>query len=330
MQVDGPSFNFAISLGAGVAAQLVARHLRVPSIVLLLATGVALGPDGLGLISPRSLGDGLFALVSLGVAVILFEGGLGLDRARLRAAALPVRRLVSVGALVTMAGGTAAAMSLLGWPFPRAVLFGSLVIVTGPTVVRPILRAVPVSARLSAVLEAEGLLIDSIGAVVAAVTLQIVIAPSLEGFASGAGGLVIRLGFGAAAGLALGLALSSLVQRRTLVPEGLENLVVLGGALTGYALCEVAIPDSGILAVTLAGVVVGNRAEHVSRALGEFQEHLTVALIGMLFVLLAADVRLADIVALGLPGIAVVAVLALRGAPPGRRALDARIGPLAG
>ncbi len=310
MLVEGPTFNFALALGVGVLAQTVARHVRVPSIVILLGVGVALGPDGFGWLVPRSLGDGLFALVSLGVAVILFEGGLGLDLQRLRAAALSVRRLVTWGALLTMGGAALAAALTLGWPAERALLFGALVIVTGPTVIRPILRTVPLPGRLATVLEAEGLLIDPIGAVIAAVTLQVVVAPTLDQLGAGAVGLLARLGFGTVAGLAIGFALAALLRMQRAIPEGLENLVTLGGALTGFVLCEATLTESGILAVTVAGIVVGNRAKGVASHLSEFQESLTLAVIGMLFVLLAADVRLADIRSLGLPAILTVVLVA--------------------
>ena len=123
--IDAPQLTFALALGAGIAAHVVARHLRIPSIVLLLATGVALGPDGLGWIAPRSLGMGLSAFVSLAVAVILFEGGLALNLQRLRAAAVPVRRLVTTGSLVTVAGAGLAAYAILGWPYERAILYGT-------------------------------------------------------------------------------------------------------------------------------------------------------------------------------------------------------------
>ena len=104
-----PSFTFALALGIGVACQLLARHTRVPSIVLLLGAGVALGPDVLGWVVPDALGGGLPSIVSIAVAIILFEGGLNLDMRRLRREALPIRRLVILGALVTMAGAGAVA-----------------------------------------------------------------------------------------------------------------------------------------------------------------------------------------------------------------------------
>ncbi len=312
-----PSFTFALALGVGVTCQLVARHTRVPSIVFLLGAGVALGPDVLGWIVPDSLGGGLPSIVALAVAIILFEGGLNLDMRRLRREATPIRRLVTVGAIVTMAGAAAAAYFILGWPLGLSALFGSLVIVTGPTVVRPILRNVSLRPRLATVLEAEGLLIDPVGAIVAAVTLQIVVAPGIDSFASGAWGLMARIGFGTGAGLVFGLLLVGLLRVRRAVPEGLENLVALGAALVAFELCEAWLTDSGILAVTVGGVVVGNLEKHVAVELGEFQEHLTIGLIGILFVLLAADVRLADVTALGIPGLLTVAALALLVRPVG-------------
>jgi NhaP-type Na+/H+ or K+/H+ antiporter len=311
MEHASPGFTFAAALAVGVACQLAARHLRVPGIVLLLAAGVALGADGLGWIEPRALGDGLLELVSLAVAVILFEGGLALDLRALRLAAIPVRRLITLGALLTVIGGALASHLLLGWPIRDAVLFGTLVIVTGPTVVRPLLRNVRVRQRLATVLEAEGLLIDPVGAIVAAVTLQVVLAPSVDSFASGALGLASRVAFGGGAGLAFGFALVGLLRWHRAIPEGLENLVALGAALVTFAICEEILSESGILAVTVAGAVVGNMERRVAGELGEFQEQLTIGLIGILFVLLAADVRMADVLALGGAGLGVVAVLAL-------------------
>jgi NhaP-type Na+/H+ or K+/H+ antiporter len=305
-----PSFTFALALGAGVVAQLIAGHLRIPSIVPLLAAGIILGPDGLRLILPRSLGDGLFSLVSLAVAVILFEGGLNLDIRRLRREGSAIRRLVTIGALVTTAGGALAAGSIMGWSAGPSILFGTLVIVTGPTVIRPLLRNVPLRPRLATVLEAEGVLIDPIGAIVAVITLQVVLTPSLDSFASGFLGLLYRLGFGTGAGLAFGFAIAGVLRTRRAVPEGLENLFVIGTALVAFELCETILSESGILAVAVAGVVVGNMETRVSQALGEFSEHLTVALIGILFVLLAADVRIGDVTGLGWPGLASVAALA--------------------
>ncbi len=309
MEHGNAAFVFAMALGAGVAAQVVARHVRVPSIVLLLAAGVLLGPDGLGMVVPESLGDGLFQLVRLAVAVILFEGGLNLELSRLRRESAPLRRLLSTGAAVTALGAAAAARVFMDWPWSIALLFGTLVVVTGPTVIRPLLRVVPLRPRLATILEAEGVLIDPIGAILAAVTLEVIIGASLDSFAEGIGSLLTSLLFGGAAGIAFGLGLGWLLRQGRVIPEDLENIVTLGSVLVIYELCEAVRPESGILAVTLAGVATGNLARRVGRRLGEFEENLTVALIGILFVLLAADVRLAEVRALGIGGLATVGVL---------------------
>ncbi|MCG8590251.1 MAG: cation:proton antiporter [Proteobacteria bacterium] len=301
---------FALALGAGVLAQVVARHLRMPSIVLLLGVGVLLGPDGLDWIRPRELGSGLLDIVGLAVAVILFEGSLNLELSRLRRQGRAIQLLITVGALITAAGATLAARWIMDWSWQLAILFGSLVIVTGPTVIRPLLRNVPLRPRLATVLEAEGILIDPVGAIVASVVLQISLSPSVE-VASGLSGLFLRLGFGAGAGLLFGFALGQLLRWRRAIPEGFENIVTLGSVLVLFEGCEAILSESGILAVTAAGVVVGNIEKKVSQELREFEEHLTIMLIGVLFVLLAADVRVADVVSLGVPGLVCVGALVL-------------------
>src|ERR1700727_405937 len=116
-----PALAVALALAAGMLAQAAARHLRIPGIVLLLAVGVALGPDVAGVVQPRTLGAALPMLVGFAVAVILFEGGMNLELRRLRREARSIRQLVTLGALVTAAGGAAAAHLVLGWS-PRLSL----------------------------------------------------------------------------------------------------------------------------------------------------------------------------------------------------------------
>jgi len=304
-----PTLTIAIALAAGVLCQSAARHMRLPGIVPLLAAGVALGPDGLGWIEPRTLGDGLFALVDVAVAVILFEGGLNLQVSRLRRAQAPIQRLITWGALVTLAGGAVAARSFLGWTWELAFLFASLVIVTGPTVINPLVNQLRLKPKVATLLEAEGVLIDPIGAIVAVLVLEIVVAPNVDSMAAGGLDLLLRLGFGASMGVAAGAALAWLLARRTWVPEGHENIFVLAAVLLLFNGCDAVITHSGILAVTVAGVVVGNRPSLADRDLREFKDQLTVLLIGLLFVMLAADVRFDDVLRLGTGGVLVVAAL---------------------
>jgi NhaP-type Na+/H+ or K+/H+ antiporter len=301
--------TLVLALAVGILAQAVARHVRVPGIVILLVAGVALGPDGLGWVQPLALGDGLFVIVDLAVAVILFEGGLNLEISRLRREQAPIRRLVSVGALVTMVGGALTVAALFDWSWMRALLFGSLVVVTGPTVIGPLVDAVRLRPRVATVLEAEGVLIDPIGAILAVLMLEVALAPGADSLASGATGLVLRLGFGAVAGIVAGFVLAGLLRVRRVVPEGFENVFALASVLLLFQGCDVIVPHSGVLAVAVAGVVVGNVRTRVDRDLREFKDQLSVLLIGLLFILLAATVRIADVRALGWNGLAVVAVL---------------------
>lgn len=304
---NNPALVAALALAAGMAAQIIARHLNVPTIAFLLASGVALGPDGVGWIEPQALGPALLELVHFAVAVILFEGALNLNLRRIRRLARPIRRLLTLGAATTGTGTALAARWLLGWSWSVAVLFGCLMMVTGPTVINPLLRRLKVERSVSTVLEAEGVFVDAIGAILAVVVMEIIADPVEASL--GPLHLAGRLGVGAAFGLAGGSLITAFFRSPTLIPAGLENVTTLAFALALFQLANATLPESGIAAVIVAGLVVGNLRPHIVRELHEFKGQLTVLLIGLLFILLAADVRLASVQALGLPGAAVVGVL---------------------
>jgi NhaP-type Na+/H+ or K+/H+ antiporter len=308
--LDDPALTLALALAAGMLAQVLAQHLRVPGIVLLLAAGVLLGPDVLGVVRPAALGSSLGTLVGFAVAVILFEGGMSLDLKRLRREARSIRQLVTLGALVTAAGASLAARLILRWDWVISILFGTLVMVTGPTVITPLLRRIKVKPRVATVLEAEGVFVDAVGAIVAVVALEVAISPG-SSLALAAWHAVSRLGFGAGLGLAGGLVLAGLLRREGLVPEGLESVFILAAAVALFQGSNAVMPESGIVTVVMAGLVVGNSGARAVADLREFKEQLTVMLVGLLFVLLAADVRLAQVRALGWPALATVLALML-------------------
>jgi NhaP-type Na+/H+ or K+/H+ antiporter len=271
---------------------------------------VLLGPELADVVRPASIGSALQILVGFAIAAIVFEGGLNLDVRRLRREGRLIRRLVTLGAIVTAVGATVAARAPMGWDWSRSTLFGVLVIVTGPTVVTPLVRRIGLARNLRTVLEAEGV-IDAVGALVAVVTLEIVVRPSGEALLAGVTGLGLRLGFGLVAGLAGGAAIALLLRVGVAVPEGLENVLTLSLVVALFQGTNAVLPESGILAVIVAGLVVGNVKSHVQRSLLEFKEQLTVMLVGMLFVLLAADVRLHQVYDLGVPGLLTVGALML-------------------
>ncbi len=310
MSTPEAGVTIAVAVSAGVFAQCAARRLRVPGIVLLLGLGVVLGPELLGWVRPHDLGPALFWIVDLAVAVVLFEGGLSLELSRLRRQEVAIRWLVTVGALVTLAGGMVAARLWMGWSWPISALFGSLVVVTGPTVVGPLVRDMRLKPRLKTVLEAEGVLIDPVGAFLAALVLQIALVPAAATWATEFQSLFLRLAIGLGAGFGGGFVLGSIL-RRGWIPHGMENIFMLGGVMALYQVCELGPSHTGILAITVAGAVMGNLGLDEARELREFKDQLTILLVGMLFILLAADVPLSGVVALGWPGVGVVATLIL-------------------
>lgn len=303
-----PALTIALAAAAGMLAQTVARHVRVPGIVLLLGTGLLLGPDGLGVVRPGTLGHSLHSLVGFAVAVILFEGGMNLRVDRLRKEARSIRQLITLGALVTAAAAAVAARLILGWNWEISLLFGTLVMVTGPTVITPLLRRIKVKERVATVLEAEGILVDAIGAITAVVALEVVISPDLS-FAAGAWPLLSRLGAGALLGVAGGFLIAALLRVERLVPEGLESALTLALAIALFQGSNALMPETGILSVIVAGIVVGNSSSRALVEMREFKEQLTVLLLGMLFVLLAADIRVAQVQSLGWAGVATVLAL---------------------
>ena len=306
-----PELTVALALAAGIVAQSVSRLLHLPGIVLLLACGALLGPEVLGWIQPQALGDGLFGIVDFGVAIILFEGGLNLEWSRLKRQEAAIRRLITWGSLVTLVGAAALTILLLGWQWDLAILFGALVIVTGPTVIQPLLRTMRLRPRVKTILEAEGVLIDPVGALLAGFLLHVITAPQITTLASQTTGAAVSVGFGLVAGLAAGFLLAGALRYRLLVAHTYENIFTLASIVLLFEGCNALAAPRGLVAVTVAGVVMGNLETRVGRDLREFKDQLTVLLVGMLCVLLAADVALDDVRALGAGGLAVVAGLIL-------------------
>lgn len=312
MDPSVPALTFAIALAAGVLCQSLALHLRVPGIVLLLLAGVLLGPDVLGIVRPNTLGNGLDVVVGISVAVILFEGGLNLRISRLRREAATIRRLITIGAIITTLGAALASRFFMGWGWDLSVLFGTLVIVTGPTVITPLLRRVRVNRSLKTILEAEGVLIDPIGAIIAVVVFEaIMISTTTSGAAVSLLGLPGRLALGAVIGGAGGLFIGFLLRRETIVPDNLLNVVTLSLIIALFETSNAILHESGIMAAPVAGMVVGNIQHRLKRELSEFKEQLTIMLVGLLFVLLAADVRLVEVLRLGWGGVWTVLALIL-------------------
>ena len=307
--MNNPALTIGLSMVLGMLAQVGSKHLHLPGIVLLLLSGILFGPDGLNWIMPDSLGPGLHILVGFAVAIILFEGGMNLRISRIMRERKAIRGLITVGALCTLIGGTLITIIFLGWDFRTSILFGTLIIVTGPTVITPLLKRIRVHHGVSTILEAEGILLDAIGAIVAVVALEIAISPSGLSFITGLYHIISRLAIGTIFGVTGGYLLTLLFRFRNLIPDGLENVFILSWVIALFQLSNTISPESGIAAVTIAGMTIGNSKTYIQQDLLEFKEQLTVLMIGMLFILLSADVRIEQIYGLGFSGLLTVIIL---------------------
>ncbi len=270
----------------GVAAQWVAWRLKLPAIVLLFAAGLLAGP-GLGLIHPsQALQGTLRPLVGLAVAIVVFEGGLGLDLRELRAAGEGVLRLTAIALPISFVLGTLAAELCTGMGWGASFLYGAITVVTGPTVVLPLLRHTRLQRRAASFLKWEAIVNDPIGAMLAAIVLEVLTA---EG---GTAGLAATVAVGVVFAAALGAAAAFLVRRlftRDLVPEVLKVPILLALAMGVYAVSNVVMNEAGLVASTVFGVALANMRVPGIGELRRFKEALVVLIVSALFVTLSAD-----------------------------------------
>ncbi len=302
------TLQIILTVVAGIGAQVLAEFLKLPGIVFLLLFGILLGPSTFGLLNPDRLGVGLEVIVSLLVAVILFEGGFNLQLRDLGRVSGSLRNLVTIGTLITLLGGGMAAHWLSEFPWAIAFLYASLVVVTGPTVINPLLRQIKVDREVATLLEGEGVLIDPVGAILAVVVLNVLLNGDTDPL-NVTSGLILRLGIGGGIGVAGGWVLGFILKRAAFLSDDLKTLVVLAGLWGFYGLAQVIRSESGLMAVVVAGIVLRALAVPGERLLRRFKGQLTILAVSVLFILLAADLSISGVIALGWGGLFTVLVL---------------------
>ena len=294
----------------GILAQWVAWRFKIPAILPLILVGLLVGPiaaeflseDGKKWIEPiwngetgLFPGDSLYYFVSLAISIILFEGGLTLKRNEVKNVGPVITKLITVGAVITFFGAGVSAHFLFGLSWELSFLFSGLIIVTGPTVITPILRNIPLKKDLSTVLKWEGILIDPIGALVAVLVFEFISVEGDSGFTKTAfmefGKIVLfgtTFGFTFAHGLAFAI-------NKKFIPHYLLNVVSLSVVLLVFVESEIFAHESGLLAVVVMGMVLGNGKLENLKELLYFKESLSVLLISILFILLAANINIEDL-----------------------------------
>lgn len=293
----------------GILSQWVAWRLKLPAILPLILIGLFVGPistlfseDGSKWIEPvwngsKGLfpGDSLYSFVSLAIGIILFEGGLTLKRNEISKVGPVILKLISLAAIITFIGGGLAAHFVFGLSMEVSFLFSALIIVTGPTVIAPILRNIPLKKEISTVLKWEGILIDPIGALAAVLMFEFISIGGGNGYTLQTimefGKIVIvGLSFGTTAALMLYFSI-----KKKLIPHYLLNVTALSVVLLVFVESDIFAHESGLLAVVVMGMVLGNSKLPNLKELLYFKESLSVLLISILFILLSANINLEDL-----------------------------------
>ena len=297
----------------GILAQWVAWRFKIPAILPLILIGLLVGPiaaefltdDGSKYIEPiwngtKGLfpGDGLYYFVSLAISIILFEGGLTLKRDEIKNVGPVITKLITLGSAVTFFGAGVLAHYVFGLGWELSFLFSGLIIVTGPTVITPILRNIPLKKDISTVLKWEGILIDPIGALVAVLVFEFISVGGGSGFTKTAltefGKILL---FGTSFGFTFAHALTFVINKKW-IPHYLMNVVSLSTVLLVFVESEVFAHESGLLAVVVMGMVLGNGKLQNLKELLYFKESLSVLLISILFILLSANINMEDLLLL--------------------------------
>jgi NhaP-type Na+/H+ or K+/H+ antiporter len=307
--MDGMA-ELASILILSVFAQWMAWKIKIPAILPLIIIGLALGPgstfftsDGEKILDGDNIfsGDLLFAFVSISVGVILFEGGLTLKLKEIRQQAGVVRNLLLIGPVITLVGGGIAAHYVMDMDYSLSFLFGALIIVSGPTVVIPILRNVRPNIRINNVLKWEGILVDPLGALIAVLVYEFIQTSDLNSHSST--GVFKEFFLTVAAGIFVG-GLAALFLRWMLeknrIPSYLRNVMALGMVIFAFTFAEFLAHEAGLMSTTFMGVILANVRVNDLKKILSFKEDVSIILISVLFILLSSRIDIVQIEKLGL------------------------------
>ncbi len=276
--------TFSGALFFGIVLITAAGKLRVSPIVLLLTGGILLGPGsmGIGLIEPSSLGDGLRVIIQLAVGLILFEGGLTLDFRGYRELSNEIRRALTMGVVITWLGAAACIKFIFGFPWTLCIVSGSLIIVTGPTVIGPLLKRIGVKKNIHSFLHWEGVLIDPVGVFIALLCYEWIIGEQAITL------FFLRILLGVVIGSLSGIFLTVIIRKNWIAEENL-NVFAVAYAVAVLTISDIIIPESGLLAVTLCGFITSFTDTPQIERLRTYKSQMVDMLIGLLFILLAAN-----------------------------------------
>lgn len=293
-----PTVIFALNVG--ILALWLSDWVRLPGLIFYIILGVLMGPFFLNLVRPDSLGTLLPVIIELGVALIMFEGAIHLNISQYRSVSQAIRRLLTVGVLITVLSLMLLTKWFFGWPWGICVLFGLLMAVTGPTVIAPIIRKIPLKEPIGSILHWESILLEPLVVVGAILTVEFLIHSEITLLDSLLRLLKITF-WGALVGGISGWLLSLLFRKHPPKQEGLRNLMMVALALLIFAISNLVSPDSGLLAVVFAGFIIGNSNIPSLYEIKQFKEAVIRVMIAFLFVLLSAKLNWNMLIDFSLP-----------------------------
>jgi len=305
-----PLTYFTLVLALGIAAQWMAWRLKLPSILLLLAFGFGLGHfTGHTIDDYLASNEVLLSIVSLCVAIILFEGGLTLKFSDLKESGTPVLRLCTLGVLISFGLTYGAIHFVIGFPWQVASLLAAILVVTGPTVIAPLLRHIKPSRKIGNIVKWEGIVIDPIGAILAVLVYQATLAGSVN---VAVDQIFKALGLTLLVGIVLAFVLAKVIElllKHHLIPDYLHSVFLLAITATAFAASNAIQPESGLLTCTVLGIALANQQSVSVRHILEFKENLRVLIISVLFIVLSGRVVMGDLKDAFIPGITLLLLL---------------------
>ncbi|NBI28121.1 cation:proton antiporter [Chengkuizengella marina] len=290
-------FGIVTLIALGITSQWLAWRFQLPAIVIMSIAGLLIGPF-LGILNPeQALGDFYIPVISLAVALILFEGSSSLDIRELRGISKSVIRIVTIGAFLAWIGGSLAAHYIAGLQWETSFVIGGLFIVTGPTVIIPLLRQAKLKPRTAAVLKWEGIIVDPFGALVALFAYQIVKVITNDAIGiSYIFSFFLGAIFAALLGYIFALTISMMIEKGK-IPEYLKTPIILSFVLLCFGISEMMMHETGLLAVTVMGLTIARLSKYIS-ALGDirhFNEDISVLLTSTIFIMLTASLPMSTI-----------------------------------
>ncbi len=308
--IEGPLIQTVIlSIVLGSAGIVLSDKFEMPGILFYFAMGIIFGPSVLGLLHPASLGEGLSIMITIFVTIILFEGGLSLNIKQITSLKSVLFKDISLSIIILVPIGFASARYIADLPWEISIIFGSLIIVTGPTVIKPVIRHITLSSKVKNFLNGESVLIDAVGAILVIVILKFIltshaISLSIAGFAA-------SIMAGTLFGLAFGFMAKYLLNRTSIIPSSANSFFILGSLLLAFVCSELLLPDSGLLTVVVMGLVLSTMEYRSKEKILNFKDQVTRIITSILFVILSANFEIKHISQYLLEGLIIIAIIIL-------------------